>query len=67
LACLKGSEALEELFCRTIKLDVQAVTRAAKHWMFSLHLIFKKCFDFDVEHTALFTAFRIIPNNSTIL
>jgi hypothetical protein len=35
--------------------------------MFRLHLILKKCSDFDVEHTALFTAFRIIPINSTIL
>ena len=65
---------MEELFFRTVKLDVQAVTRAAKHRlhlilnrMFRLHLILKKCSDFDVEHTALFTAFRIIPNNSTIL
>jgi hypothetical protein len=38
MACLKRGVALEELLFRTVKLDVQADTRAAKHW---LHLLLR--------------------------
>jgi hypothetical protein len=48
---------MEERFFRTVKLDVQAVTGAAKHClhlllsrMFRLHLIFKNVMIFYVKH-----------------